>query len=288
MSEYKVIDVAEAEVGYLEKASNSNLDSKTGNAGSANYTKYARDIDNISGFYNGRKNGFAWCDVFVDWCFVKAYGSDKAKAMLYQPNYSAGAGCSYSADYFRAKGRFYTSPKVGDQIFFGTRGDEYHTGIVYKVTSSTVYTIEGNTSNANGVVDNGGGVWKKSYSLNYSKISGYGRPNYSLVGEPKSTASASPAPSTSANVSTSTSTNSGSTGGFDMSTLKTLSKGSTGAQVKSMQLLLKGYGYSLGWYGADGDFGSATEKALLRYQANNGLVADGYCGPKTWAKLLGA
>lgn len=288
MSEYKVIDVAEAEVGYLEKASNSNLDSKTGNAGSANYTKYARDIDNISGFYNGKKNGYAWCDVFVDWCFIKAYGSDRAKAMLYQPNYSAGAGCSYSADYFRAKGQFYTTPEVGDQIFFGTRGDEYHTGLVYKVTSSTVYTIEGNTSTANGVVDNGGGVWKKSYSLNYSKISGYGRPNYSLVGEPKSTASASPAPSTSISTGNSTSTNSGSTGGFDVSTLKTQSKGSTGAQVKSMQLLLKGYGYSLGWYGADGDFGSATEKALLKYQANNGLVADGYCGPKTWAKLLGA
>ena len=61
----KVIEVALNEVGYVEKASNSNLDSKTGNVGSGNYTKYARDLDNIS-FYNGNKNGYAWCDVFVE------------------------------------------------------------------------------------------------------------------------------------------------------------------------------------------------------------------------------
>lgn len=41
----RVIEVAKAEVGYKEKASNSNLDDKTANAGSNNYTKYARDFD---------------------------------------------------------------------------------------------------------------------------------------------------------------------------------------------------------------------------------------------------
>ena len=44
----KVIDVALNEIGYIEKASNSNLDSKTANQGSGNYTKYARDLDNLS------------------------------------------------------------------------------------------------------------------------------------------------------------------------------------------------------------------------------------------------
>ena len=39
-----VLGIAEAEIGYLEKKNNSQLDSKTGNAGSANYTKYWRDI----------------------------------------------------------------------------------------------------------------------------------------------------------------------------------------------------------------------------------------------------
>ena len=66
----KVIDVAILEVGYVEKATNSNLDDKTANSGSGNYTKYARDLDEIN-FYNSKKNGYAWCDVFVDWCLLK-------------------------------------------------------------------------------------------------------------------------------------------------------------------------------------------------------------------------
>ena len=43
----KLIQIANAEVGYLEKSSNSQLDSKTANAGTANYTKYWRDIKQI-------------------------------------------------------------------------------------------------------------------------------------------------------------------------------------------------------------------------------------------------
>ena len=42
----RVLSVSEeAEVGYLEKANNKNLDGKTENAGDKNYTKYARDLD---------------------------------------------------------------------------------------------------------------------------------------------------------------------------------------------------------------------------------------------------
>lgn len=177
-----VIGVALDEVGYLEKKSNSNLYNKTANAGNANYTKYAYEMDTkYPTFYNGKKNGFAWCDCFVDWCFVKAFGESPARSMLYQPAKSAGAGCPYSANYYRNNKAFYSSPKVGDQIFFGSKGKETHTGLVYKVDSSKVYTIEGNTSSASGVVANGGAVAKKSYPLGYAKIVGYGRPKYDDV-----------------------------------------------------------------------------------------------------------
>lgn len=174
----KVIDIALAEDGYIEKASNALLDNKTANPGNGNFTKYARDLDNISGFYNGKKNGFAWCDIFLDWCFVQAYGAEQAKALLCQPDYSAGAGCIFSAQYFKSKGQFYSSPEIGDQIFFGNASDCYHTGLVYDVDSVRVYTIEGNTGSASGVVANGGCVRKKSYPRTYSEIYGYGRPNY--------------------------------------------------------------------------------------------------------------
>lgn len=185
MSCEKIINVASNEVGYLEKKSNNSLDSKTANAGHGNYTKYARDLDSIKDFYNGKKNGYAWCDVFVDWCFVQVYGAEKAKQMLCQPNKSAGAGCGFSMNYYKKQNQFHTSPKKGDQIFFKQNGEVTHTGLVYKVDSSKVYTIEGNTSSSSGVVANGGAVAKKSYNLNSNYIAGYGRPNYEVSSKDK-------------------------------------------------------------------------------------------------------
>lgn len=166
----KVIRIADAEVGYIEKASNADLDDKTANAGSANYTKYARDLDAIPGFYNTPKQGAEWCEMLVDWSFVQAFGVEAAKELLCQSGESMGAGTVGSAMYYRSKGQFYTSdPKVGDQIYFGTVGHETHTGLVYKVDSAYVYAIEGNTSN---------GVYRRTYTLDDASIAGYGRPNY--------------------------------------------------------------------------------------------------------------
>ena len=100
----KVIKVAEKEVGYLEKKSNSQLESKTANAGYNNWTKYADYFDKKHpDFYNGKKNGFDWCDMFVDWCFVQAYGYETGRKLLCQPLHSTGAGCPYSAQFYKDK-----------------------------------------------------------------------------------------------------------------------------------------------------------------------------------------
>lgn len=183
----RLLAVATAEIGYLEKKTNAQLDDKTANAGSNNWTKYARDLDAI-GFYIGKKNGYAWCDMFVDWCFVQAFGEALALALTFQPKPSYGAGCTSSANYYKNKGRFFKSdPKPGDQIFFTKDGGKSmnHTGLVVEVKGGRVYTIEGNTSSASGVVANGGCVRKKSYSLTYAKIAGYGRPDYNIVPKEK-------------------------------------------------------------------------------------------------------
>ena len=172
----KVLKVAFDEVGYLEKKTNSKLDSKTDNAGYNNFTKYGRDLSAAIG--SPYSNGVAWCDTFVDWCFVKAFGISEAKKLL-------GGWSAYtptSASYYKAAFRYYKkNPQIGDQIFFkNANGVICHTGLVYDVDSSKVYTIEGNTSSGCGVVANGGGVFKKSYSLSYSRIDGYGRPKYDV------------------------------------------------------------------------------------------------------------
>lgn len=257
-----LIALAKGEVGYLEKATNSNLDSKTGNAGSNNYTKYARDMDAISGFYNGKKQGYAWCDVFVDWLFVKTFGVAEAKRLLCQPDNSLGAGCYYSRDYYKAKGQLYDQPKVGDQVFFGTS----HTGLVTKVSGSTFWTVEGNTSSATGVVANGGGVFEKSYTVKSSYK--FGRPAYT---EDETDEITTTTTSTDKTVSVS---------------VRQLSKGMTGNDVKALQAALIALGFSCGSAGADGDFGSGTDTALRKFQTKYSLGADGIAGVKTWTKIL--
>lgn len=69
--------------------------------------------------------------------------------------------------------------------------------------------------------------------------------------------------------------------------LKVLKKGAKGDQVKAMQILLIGRGYSCGNFGPDSSFGAATDNAVRAFQKDKGLSVDGSCGPKTWAKLLG-
>ena len=68
--------------------------------------------------------------------------------------------------------------------------------------------------------------------------------------------------------------------------LNILKKGSAGAQVKALQLLLIGQGYRCGAWGADGDFGSATYNAVIKFQKDKNLGIDGVVGEQTWSKLL--
>jgi len=281
----KVIEIAKAEIGYLEKASNSNLDSKTLNVGTNNYTKYARDLDNIPGFYNGKKNGYPWCDIFVDHCFVKAYGVDHAKRLLCQPNKSLGAGCQYSMNYYKTKGQLKTTPKIGDQIFFkSSSGEISHTGLVYDVDKTYVYTIEGNTSSASGVVANGGGVFAKKYSLNYGRIAGYGRPAYDeepvhkitvLEWQKAAIADGFKFPLYGAD---------GAWGNECIAVAKKaiVKKRITYKYKNLTKLVQRAVGVE-----ADGLCGPQTVAAIKKYQLANGLLADGEVGLNTWKKILG-
>lgn len=52
-------------------------------------------------------------------------------------------------------------------------------------------------------------------------------------------------------------------------------RGAKGAEVKTLQTGLIRLGYDLGRYGADGDFGQATEAAVKKFQTDNRLPVDG-------------
>lgn len=162
----KLLEIARSQIGYKEKESNSQLDSATGNAGDDNYTKYARDL-HAAGYYQASKQGFAWCDMFVDWCFLQLCGgnADAAQKMIFQSG-PYGAGCKFSAQYYQGAGRYFEEGEPGDQIFFNNYA---HTGIVESVAGGIVTTIEGNTSNM---------VARRTYAVDAKCIDGYGRPRY--------------------------------------------------------------------------------------------------------------
>ena len=270
----KLIEEALSQEGYLEKASNSQLDDPKANAGHGNFTKFARDLDAIPKLFNGMKQGFAWCAVFVVWLFVKVFGVEAAKKLLCLPDNSLAAGCGYAARYYKAKGQFHKTPKVGDQAFFTDGdGDVAHTGLVYKVDNLYVYTVEGNTSVQAGVVGNGGGVWRKKYAINYNRIYGYGRPDYDSVSY-EETEEKKPETATTKK------------GDFTME-MRVLKNGCKGDDVRALQILLIGNGCTCGSWGADGNFGAATETAVCNYQKKNKLTVDGMAGPQTMRSLLG-
>ena len=66
-----------------------------------------------------------------------------------------------------------------------------------------------------------------------------------------------------------------------------LQNGSTGKNVKALQILLIGNNCSCGKYGADGKFGTATQNAVMMFQDKTGLPVSGICDAYTWTKLLG-
>lgn len=65
----------------------------------------------------------------------------------------------------------------------------------------------------------------------------------------------------------------------------TLRRGDKGEYVTLAQTMLLQRGYDLGKWGADGSYGAATEAAVKSFQRDNGLVADGIIGQKTWSAL---
>ncbi len=240
----RVIQTAKNELGYHESGKN--------------ITKYAQDFDTkYPNFYNTKKQGAEWCDIFYDWCMVTTFGEDIGRQMLYQPWKSAGAGCKYSANYYKQNNAFYKTPEYGDQIFFYVGGEINHTGRVIGVSNTQVMTVEGNSANA---------VRQKTYNLNDKSIAGYGRPNWSLVA-----------------------TNPQPTGGTVMIEMNVLQKGSKGEQVKTYQVMMN----TLNIKGANGkalsvdkDYGNNCVYACKTLQKKLGLAQTGICDQAIWNKLL--
>ena len=189
----------------------------------------------------------AWCDAFVDFVILQM-----CKHFGYGDTTARKVLCGDFDDYTYNSVALYK--KAGRWSSTPHRGDQIffggsgHTGIVTSVESGTIHTIEGNK---------GDEVRKCSYNTSSPSIIGYGRPRYDLI-----------------------------TGVMTSDDMPLIKRGSKGDAVKKLQEILISNGYSCGSYGADGDFGSATENAVKAFQKDHGLTVDGIVGEKTWAKLM--
>jgi hypothetical protein len=165
-----LIATAQAEIGYMEKKSNAQLDDKTANVGDGNYTKYWRDL-------KPSWNGSAWCAVWVSWCMYKTFGLETAKKLLKHENDFPYVYCPTLGARFTK----YANPQRGDIVIFYRNGTFAHTGIVTKVEGDKFYTIEGNTNNGSTIIANGGSVCSKSYNNSNLPGTKFCRPDYSIV-----------------------------------------------------------------------------------------------------------
>lgn len=207
--------------------------------------------------YYGRKvsgSAYPWCCAFVWWVFAEAGASE----LFYGGKKTAS--CKTLYNYHKKQGQQITGNyQPGDIIFFNFSGKSSteHVGVCvsYDKIKRTITTIDGNTGTTNEA--NGGAVMYRTRALKYV-VRAY-RPKYSSAAAPDRKTYAI--------------------------NLPLLTKGDYGDDVKALQILLTGRGYST--KGCDGSFGNNTYSALVNFQEANKLKTDGKCGPATWSALLG-
>ena len=200
-----------------------------------------------------------WCATFVSAVAIK---------LGYTDIIPTECGCGEMVELFQKLGAWIEdenrTPNPGDILFYDWQDDGKgnntgwpdHVGIVEKVESGMITVIEGNYKK---------GVNRRVVSVNGKNIRGYGAPKYDAEPKQEEANSAS----------------------IVKVSLPILKRGAKSGAVKAMQILLLGYGCTMGSYGVDGSFGGVTERAVKAYQEKNGLKADGICGLKTWNQLLG-
>lgn len=178
MTASELIEEARRWVGYCGKTKNIDLDDPTALPGGL-YTCFARDLwmnGNSEHYYNGNKNGYSYCCVFVDAMFYYAAGRNKDAAVAVKPTGSLGAGVKWSKGYM--EDLIVEDPRPGDIVFFRSGSELTHTGIVIDVTDTTVTTIEGNINGPRYKHV----VGSKTYKRTDTYIDSYARPRYSEDG----------------------------------------------------------------------------------------------------------
>lgn len=257
----KLIDWAVSQIGYSE--------------GANNYNKYA-PLWTQAGGWNAQNQ--PWCDIFYDVGIIVCFGLELASKLTYQPIGGFSALCSASAQFYKNNKAWFTTPEIGDQVFFYSGGGINHTGLVETVNGGYFTTIEGNSSDM---------VARRSYYIGNSYVAGFGRPNWSIINLVGSSTNSNTNNTNNSSTSTSTPISIPTSNPTVQSIYPLIKRGtSKKISVCAMQKLLDCKGYDLGKWGIDGDFGWDTFQALRTFQKKNGLLVDGECGDYSWCCLI--
>lgn len=217
----------------------------------------------------------AWCATFVSAMAIQCGLTDIMPTEC---------GCGQMVELYKKLGRWQeneaVTPEVGDIIMYDwadtgngdNTGYPDHVGIVCEIGPNWLKIIEGNLSNS---------VKYRWMADNGKFIRGYCKPDFASAA-----AGAKPVKLPETKPAAPTAKTEVQEARYTMN-MRTLKKGSKGEDVKALQILLIGRGYSCGSAGADGDFGSATDKAVRAYQKAKKLEVDGKAGPATMGSLLG-
>lgn len=222
---------------------------------------------------------FARYGVKTHWCMMQVYYlmHDVCGISEFPKTFS----CSgFTATSFAKKRLNYDfkTAEIGDIVLFelnGNRADGAdHVGVVIDNTGNSIKLLEGNTGgNENGDFcgTSSTNVFEYSYTARCldciidmseffaEKIEEKHPPDVKKEEEPQDT--------------------------FSLE-LRVLKKGMKGRDVTMLQRLIRAEGFSIGIYGDDGDFGSATEAAVKGYQKEHKLAADGIAGKETFTSLF--
>lgn len=251
----KLVNWCNSQVGYHESWDGTN--------------KYGADGDWDLKLYGFEASSVPWCDVFADYAYIHNFGYDVAVRMTFQQE-GGSALCRRSAELYQQNGHWFYEPDIGDQIFFYYGGEINHTGIVTAVTGDNITCVEGNYSD---------GVGRTYYNWRISnQIAGYGRPDWYIVTDgqaeqidPIDIHEEQP---------------------LDDSDRRyiTVRYGdgikNPKPEVKAWQNLLLAWGFNLGRWGADGEFGDDTLNATMDFQRKVGITVDGVAGEQSWKQAI--
>ncbi|MCF3100976.1 LysM peptidoglycan-binding domain-containing protein [Streptomyces roseoverticillatus] len=139
--------------------------------GANNYNKYAEQTPGLQvdwAIYG------PWCQSFISWLAWKTGNRDVIPTT---------ASCSVCTDYYKERGAFSRTPRVGSLAMFGSDGGT-HVELVIAVYNggADIEVVGGNTKDY--PAPNGDGVYRKRYNnwASTTRIHGFGHPAYSGAG----------------------------------------------------------------------------------------------------------